>query len=296
MNSSSKALDWKYNGVEYEEALGLDLYEMDFRNYDPAIARWTSIDPVIHYNFSPYNGMDNNPVVGSDPSGADVIEIEGGYKFTGQDAQDLFRALQNSSSNSSSSDSDESDNSENETSTSVTESGNEGNNNTTTNAVSTISLSAQDPCPKCPDKKLRQSAIMMAKHAGGNAQDYYDAMVNDDFVSDKINDNVTWLSAIVTLIYAGPLLKSIFTGGAARITFGQGANQIFHTFRHIEQAGLSRQAVQKAVQESVKQSSKLIVKGKPFNKIITVGGQQIQYTAYKLPSGLINVGRIVIPK
>ena len=59
---------------------------------------------------------------------------------------------------------------------------------------------------------------------------------------------------------------------------------------------MSKQVVQKAVQESVKQSSNLIVKGKPFIKTIIVEGKQIQYTAYKLPSDLINVGRIVIPK
>ena len=32
--------------------------------------------------------------------------------------------------------------------------------------------------------------------------------------------------------------------------------------------------------------------GKPFNQTITVNGIKIQYTAYKLPNGEINVGRI----
>ncbi len=71
VNSSNKALDWKYNGIEYEESLGLNLYEMDVRSYDPAIARWTSIDPVVHYDFSPYQAFDNNPIFWADPSGAD---------------------------------------------------------------------------------------------------------------------------------------------------------------------------------------------------------------------------------
>jgi|GEM_PF-4647827 len=44
---------------------------MDLRQYDPAIARWTSIDPVTHFNFSTYTAFDNNPVFWADPSGAD---------------------------------------------------------------------------------------------------------------------------------------------------------------------------------------------------------------------------------
>lgn len=46
--------------------------EMDFRQYDPAIARFTSIDPVVHYDFSTYTAFDNNPIFWADPSGADA--------------------------------------------------------------------------------------------------------------------------------------------------------------------------------------------------------------------------------
>ncbi len=68
--TSHLALKWKYNSTEYEEALGLDLYEMDVRSYDPAIARFTSIDPVTHHSMSPYLAFDGNPVYWADPSGA----------------------------------------------------------------------------------------------------------------------------------------------------------------------------------------------------------------------------------
>ena len=71
-NGNSTAQKWKYNGVELEESLGLNLYEMDVRSYDPAIGRFTSIDPVIHYEFSTYNAFDNNPIVFADPSGANA--------------------------------------------------------------------------------------------------------------------------------------------------------------------------------------------------------------------------------
>jgi len=71
-NGNSTAQKFKYNGIELEESLGLNLYEMDVRSYDPAIGRFTSIDPVIHYEFSTYNAFDNNPIVFADPSGANA--------------------------------------------------------------------------------------------------------------------------------------------------------------------------------------------------------------------------------
>ncbi len=71
--TASSSQNFKYNGIEYEESLGLDLYEMDFRQYDPAIARFMAIDPVIHHSMSTYTAFDNNPVYWADPSGADAI-------------------------------------------------------------------------------------------------------------------------------------------------------------------------------------------------------------------------------
>ncbi|NGX85367.1 DUF6883 domain-containing protein, partial [Aequorivita sp. KMM 9714] len=71
-SGNALAQQFKYNGIELEESLDLNLYEMDLRQYDPAIARWTSIDPVTHFNFSTYTAFDNNPVFWADPSGADA--------------------------------------------------------------------------------------------------------------------------------------------------------------------------------------------------------------------------------
>ena len=47
------------------------MYDMDMRDYDPAIGRWVVQDPVVHFGKSPYNAFDNNPVFWADPSGAD---------------------------------------------------------------------------------------------------------------------------------------------------------------------------------------------------------------------------------
>ncbi|WP_111684210.1 DUF6443 domain-containing protein [Winogradskyella tangerina] len=79
-NSNAMASKFKYNGMELEESLGIDWYEMDVRQYDPALARWTALDPVLHYEYSPYHAFDNNPVFWADPSGADSgSHLDGGY-------------------------------------------------------------------------------------------------------------------------------------------------------------------------------------------------------------------------
>ena len=69
-NGNSVAQKFKFNGIELEESLGLNLYEMDLRSYDPAIGRFTGIDPVTHHSMSTYTAFDNNPVFWADPSGA----------------------------------------------------------------------------------------------------------------------------------------------------------------------------------------------------------------------------------
>lgn len=84
---------YKYNGKELNESLDYNMNEMDLRHYDPALGRWNVLDPVVHYDFSPYNAFDNNPVFWADPSGADAIETDDAYVFTGEDAQNLFSAI-----------------------------------------------------------------------------------------------------------------------------------------------------------------------------------------------------------
>src|SRR5690554_1520763 len=101
---SEQAEKYQYNGKEWDDALGLNIYEMDLRQYDPAIGRWTVQDPVTHHDYSPYSAFDNNPVYWSDPSGADATTytLNGnlvGASFTEQDAIDAFMQLVNGSAN-----------------------------------------------------------------------------------------------------------------------------------------------------------------------------------------------------
>ena len=69
--SQENGYKYKFNGCELQKELDLNLYDMDMRDYDPATARWTGIDPVTHFSESTYCFAANNPVFYNDPSGAD---------------------------------------------------------------------------------------------------------------------------------------------------------------------------------------------------------------------------------
>lgn len=64
---------YKYNGKEFQDELGLNMYDYGARNYDPAIGRWMNIDNLSekHFNFSPYTYTANNPVLFVDIDGND---------------------------------------------------------------------------------------------------------------------------------------------------------------------------------------------------------------------------------
>lgn len=83
---------YKFNGMEWQDELELNLYDMDMRDYDPAIGRWTGIDPVTHHSMSPYCAFDNNPVFWRDPSGADGLPPEAinSWHFAGNNSLNTF--------------------------------------------------------------------------------------------------------------------------------------------------------------------------------------------------------------
>ncbi|MBS4040153.1 MAG: hypothetical protein KGZ81_06090, partial [Flavobacteriales bacterium] len=62
---------YKYNGKEWQDELGLNVTAMDFRQYDPAIGRFYGIDRLAELApmHNPYRFGFNNPIYWSDPSG-----------------------------------------------------------------------------------------------------------------------------------------------------------------------------------------------------------------------------------
>ncbi|MEZ4850104.1 MAG: hypothetical protein R3B93_16115 [Bacteroidia bacterium] len=57
----SPKMIYLYNGMELQDELGLNIYDTEYRNLDPAIARWWQIDPKATERESPYVSMANNP-------------------------------------------------------------------------------------------------------------------------------------------------------------------------------------------------------------------------------------------
>ncbi len=62
---------YKYNGKELQDELGLNWYDYGARNYDPALGRWFSPDPLAEEfpEWSPYNYVMNNPILKIDKDG-----------------------------------------------------------------------------------------------------------------------------------------------------------------------------------------------------------------------------------
>ncbi|WP_070138331.1 RHS repeat-associated core domain-containing protein [Crocinitomix algicola] len=77
-NDNTPEYRYGFNGMEKDdevkEIAGSE-YTTEYRQYDPRIGRWTSLDPHMsrYPNQSPYVAYNNNPIYFIDPNGADGI-------------------------------------------------------------------------------------------------------------------------------------------------------------------------------------------------------------------------------
>lgn len=94
-----------YQEKEWQQDLNLDLYDFEWRQYDPFNVRTTTLDPHAdsYPSLSPYSWAANNPLSIIDPDGRDIVSSAIATTYTGVDAQNYFRQLQSQSSSSSSS-------------------------------------------------------------------------------------------------------------------------------------------------------------------------------------------------
>ncbi len=70
-NTAAPEVSNQYNGKEWVNDLDLGMNDYGARWYDPTVARWSSVDPLaeMRLGLSPYNYVQNNPLIRIDPTG-----------------------------------------------------------------------------------------------------------------------------------------------------------------------------------------------------------------------------------
>lgn len=93
-NTNADVQPLKFLGKEWDHQHGLDLYDFGARLYDPAVGRWTTMDPLCekYYSVSPYAYCHNNPVNRIDPDGRDDYYSVGG-QFLFRDSKKTDRII-----------------------------------------------------------------------------------------------------------------------------------------------------------------------------------------------------------
>ena len=77
-NTDQDEQPYKYNGKELDKLHGLNMYDYSARYMEPAIGRFTSVDPMAekYYSISPYAYVANNPLKYIDPTGMYIADDE----------------------------------------------------------------------------------------------------------------------------------------------------------------------------------------------------------------------------
>ena len=82
--STSSVQPYKYNGKELDTKKGLNWYDYGARHYDAVIGRFATVDPMAekYYSMSPYVYCGNSPIRHIDPSGNEIVDVNGNVIYT----------------------------------------------------------------------------------------------------------------------------------------------------------------------------------------------------------------------
>ena len=277
---------FQFSGKESQELLDLNAYDFGARMYDASLGRWNMVDPLgeKYVNLSPYNYCVNNPLVYVDPNGQDYWSTNNPSLI-----QIFMDTLKESTTNISGlgfasfalnsdwmhlSDSDFAANLyfNDKTNTFYLSYG------LVINGVPTVigqsfPNSGQLLTNRYNGKKFLN--ILYFNSARANATSGKINVISPEF------DILFWYRGLVNTAVSKTVVK-----------FGNNPNQEYHAFRHIDKLRLGREEVRLAIEQDIRSHISKIRPNKPFNKVIIVKGKRLQYTAYKLPDGTINIGRI----
>jgi hypothetical protein len=79
---------------------------------------------------------------------------------------------------------------------------------------------------------------------------------------------------------------------AEAVQFGKTATQVYHVFRHLQEAGVNVEAAKDAILNDI--ATKGALSPGLTTGTVNVGGRSLTYNAFKLADGTINVGRITV--
>ena len=237
------------------------LYNYDARLYDPVIGRFVSVDPVIKDIYdpqylNPYSYVRNNPLIYTDPSGKCVIPFPWWIFFPPPAGGPVQPAP----------------------------------------PVPEPVKKAIDLITNPAEREIVVLGIIINSISGEKSKDSNDTSTN----SKKGNDNSSnGLENGVNIGGGSPPAPGMGSDNDPEkgkqdngISFGKNENQVHHTFRHIDEAGLNRGEVSQAIRQDLGTTNKL---PQGLNRgTIQVQDKVLEYRAFKFNDGTVNVGRITI--
>lgn len=307
--------------TERDEETGLDAFEL--RMWDSRLARWHSTDPYGEFH-SPYIGMGNNPIGNIDPDGGAISQlassmitgaiIGGGtgmlaHSVAGGDPKNLWKAFVGGAAIGAAAGYGFGGGQLPSFNLNISAEAGKQIAGIGGNALFSGYNGYMNVLNNIPTPSPSVDPNLLASNSGCcDGWKSYVPVIGPALISGEYLEKGDYINA---LLWEGYAFADLFTLGYASraklatfalrnaprlsIQFGRTSNQVYHTFRHTDALGLNRRLVKRAIERHVRGNASKIMEGKLFKGSVKVSGKELQYNAFKLGDGTINVGRITGP-